>query len=85
MDKLSENLSRYVTERDNLVSRYRLRNSGIIGPLGSAGGPLALNDLITGHAVELAALVPPLSLAQWEGFSELVSSYLAHLRMKASQ
>ena len=81
VESLPETLTRYVTERDNYVARYRLRASGIIGAQGSAGGPLGFNTLVTGHAVELASTVPPLTLAQWEGFSELVSSYLAHLRM----
>jgi hypothetical protein len=79
--RLSELTSRYVTARDNFAARYRLRSTGVIAT--SAGGPLALDKLITDHAVEMARLLPTMTLAQWEGFSELASSYLAKLRMEA--
>jgi hypothetical protein len=78
-DALSIIASNYVTERDNFAARYRARSSGIIAA--SAGGPMAFNALVTNHAVGLAAVLPPMTLAQWEGLSELTSSYLAHLRM----
>lgn len=76
---IGELASRYIERRDNFVKRYQHRHTGIFA--GSVGGPMAFNDLVTDHAMQFAAEMPPLSLPQWEAVSELASSYLAHLRM----
>lgn len=78
-DFIGELASRYITKRDNFRTRYMHRNTGLF--TGSGGGSLAFSELITEHAIELAALLPPMTLTQWEAVSELSSSYLAHLRM----
>lgn len=80
-DGVAELTSRYVTNRDNFTARYKAVSTGLISGKSSLGGPMALNGLITEHAVQFAALMPPLTLAQWEGLSELASSYLAHIRL----
>jgi len=85
LDKISELTSRYVGARDNFTARYRLRSSGVIGGQGSGGGPLAFNALIINHAINLAQILPTMSLAQWEGFSELASSYLAQMKLDELQ
>ena len=81
---VAELASRYINARDNFTARYRLRSSGVIGGQGSGGGPMAFNHLITEHAINLSTILPTMTLAQWEGLSELTSSYLAHLRMDAA-
>lgn len=81
LNAVAEICSRYVTQRDNFTARYRLKSTGIIGGQGSGGGPMAFNALITINAINLSKALPTMTLAQWEGMSELCSSYLAHLRM----
>ena len=81
LDDVSALASRYVNERDNFAKRYHGPKVGTFGQNISPGGPMAFSSLVTAHAVSLAAILPPLTLAQWEGLSELTSAYLAHLRM----
>lgn len=76
--QVAELASRFVTNRDNFANRYRLRSSGLIGL--SAGGPLTFSDLVNAHAAELDELLPPMTVAQWEGLSELTAARLNELR-----
>lgn len=85
IDTVSEITSRYVNERDNFAKRYREPKTGAFGQNIGPGGPFAFSELVTSHAVNLAATFPPLTLAQWEGLSELTSAYLAHLRMTVTK
>lgn len=77
--ELPEVVNTYLTEKTNFIARYQLRNSGITKS--SDGGPMAFASLVDGHALGLAANLPPLSPSQWEGLAELTASYCAHLRM----
>lgn len=79
LDTIPVLLSRFITERDNFIGRFKMRESGLTAV--SSGGPMAFSELINKHAVELAAILPAMNLAEWEALSELASSRLAQMRM----
>lgn len=77
---LSAFLSEYITARDNYITRYKHRNTGLFAP-GTVGGPMGFNSLLIAFGNRFAALMPPhMTIAQWEALSELASSHLAELR-----
>lgn len=71
-------VSAFIGKRDEFSNRYRQGGGGLVALTGAKVNEF--DDLINGHAAQLAALLPDMSLAEWEGLSQLVNSRLNDMR-----
>lgn len=83
IDLLSEVRS-YIADRDAMQKAHANQSAFMVASR-SGDAMVKFSGMVDAHAAAVGGILPPMSLAELQGLSELINSRLAAIRMVTSQ